>query len=126
MKRKQVGWGRGPSFKVLILQVGPAIALCVLFSAVGVLHVTSRIRVVNAGYRLSELENENHDLMHQNDRLKLELSTLKNPGRLEHLAREQLKMVPLSSQSMITAHPRGGILTPTPMPQVADRGAGLP
>ena len=65
-----------------------------LLGAVGILHVASRSQVVDAAYRLSSLESESRTLALANDRLKLELATLKRPARLEALARTQLGMGP--------------------------------
>ena len=70
----------------------PAVAVMVLLTAVGLVHVTGRVMVVDAGYRLSRAEAESRALQRENDRLKLELATLKTPARLERLAREKLGM----------------------------------
>ena len=57
------------------------VVLCFgLLGAVGILHVASRSQVVDAAYRLSALEAESRTLSLANDRLKLELATLKRPG----------------------------------------------
>ncbi|NVJ06049.1 cell division protein FtsL [Myxococcus sp. AM001] len=82
----------------VLLHLLPAVCLFALFAAVGILHVSSRVLVVDMGYRLSREEAESRVLTRENDRLKLELATLKSPGRLERVAREQLNM----------AMPRGG------------------
>ncbi|WP_223636418.1 cell division protein FtsL [Corallococcus sp. EGB] len=89
-----------PSVSVarVLMHLLPAVALFTLFAAVGILHVTSRVLVVDMGYRLSNAEGENRSLTRENDRLKLELATLKAPARLERVAREQLGM----------AMPKGG------------------
>jgi cell division protein FtsL len=80
------------------LHLLPAVLLFALFAAVGILHVTSRVLVVDMGYRLSRAEAESRTLTRDNDRLKLELATLKAPARLERVAKEQLGM----------AMPKGG------------------
>ncbi|MBZ4419483.1 cell division protein FtsL [Myxococcus sp. RHSTA-1-4] len=82
----------------VLLHLLPAVLFFALFAAVGILHVTSRVLVVDMGYRLSREEAESRTLTRENDRLKLELATLKAPARLERVAREQLGM----------AMPRGG------------------
>ncbi|MCY1035783.1 cell division protein FtsL [Corallococcus sp. BB11-1] len=82
----------------VLMHLLPAVFLFALFAAVGILHVTSRVLVVDMGYRLSNAEGESRSLTREHDRLKLELATLKAPGRLERVAREQLGM----------AMPRGG------------------
>jgi cell division protein FtsL len=50
---------------------------------------------------LSVLENESRELTRENDRLKLELATLKSPTRLERLAREKLRMAPPPATSIV-------------------------
>lgn len=84
---------RGMAFLQILWQLLPAVLLGGLFTVVGVLHVTSRICVVDIGYRLSSAESEIRTLVHQSDQLKLEMATLKSPARLEKIAREKLGMV---------------------------------
>jgi cell division protein FtsL len=89
----RLGSSRGSvSVAGVLLHLLPAVLLFALFTAVGILHVTSRVLVVDMGYRLSSAEAESRTLTRENDRLKLELATLKAPGRLERVAREQLGM----------------------------------
>ena len=78
----------------VLRQIGPFAGLALLFAAVGVLHVSSRVMVVDAGYRLSKLEAQQRQLSLENQKLQIELATLKSPARLEKLAREQLGMQP--------------------------------
>lgn len=84
--------GSGVSVTQVLLHLLPAVFLFALFAGVGFLHVTSRVLVVDMGYRLSRAEAEERSLTRENDRLKLELATLKSPARLEKLAREKLGM----------------------------------
>ncbi len=83
--RRAGGKVTGPQ---IFLQLLPGALLAALFAAVGILHVTSRVLVVDAGYRLSRLEAENRQLTLKNDRLRVELAMLESPARLEKLARE--------------------------------------
>jgi cell division protein FtsL len=89
----------------VLLHLLPAVLLCALFVAVGILHVTSRVLVVDMGYRLSKAESESRALTRENDRLKLELATLKAPSRLERLAREQLGMAMPAGSAVIALTP---------------------
>lgn len=86
--------GRQVSFGAVLGQLCPIVLCFGLLAAVGILHVASRSQVVDAAYRLSSLEAESRSLSLANDRLKLELATLKRPARLEALARVQLGMAP--------------------------------
>jgi cell division protein FtsL len=85
---------RRVSLGAVLGQMLPVVLCFGLLGAVGILHVASRSQVVDAAYRLSSLESENRTLALSNDRLKLELATLKRPARLEALARTQLGMGP--------------------------------
>ena len=93
------------SLTSVLVHLLPAVLLFALFAAVGILHVTSRVLVVDAGYRLSRAENESHELTRENDRLKLELATLKAPGRLERAARERLGMVMPTGGAIVSLTP---------------------
>jgi len=86
----------------VILQLLPPMLAMTLFVGVGIMHVTSRVLVVGVGYELSRLEQENHDLLRQNDELRVEMAALKNPARLERVGREQLGMVPPPAGAVIT------------------------
>jgi cell division protein FtsL len=89
----------------VLMHLLPAVLLSALFVAVGILHVTSRVLVVDMGYRLSKAESESRALTRENDRLKLELATLKAPARLERLAREQLGMSMPTGSAVIALPP---------------------
>ena len=94
----------GASVAGVLLHLLPAVLLFALFAGVAILHVTSRVMVVDMGYRLSKAEAEERSLTRENDRLKLELATLKNPARLEKLAREKLGMS-MPSGPLVTSLP---------------------
>ncbi len=93
---------RGMTLGSILVHLLPAALLSLLFAVVGIVHVTSRVLVVHAGYRLSHLENAGRLLTSENDQLKLELATLKSPARLERLAREKLALTPPRAGSVIS------------------------
>ena|SRR5215211_5934320 len=93
---------RSASLWSVLMHLLPAFLLGGLFAAVGVIHVSSRVLVVRAGYGLMDLEAENRALIAENDRLKLELATLKNPSRLEKIAREELGLAPAPPRNVVT------------------------
>jgi len=97
----------------VLLQLLPGALLAALFAAVGILHVTSRVLVVDAGYRLSKLEEENRQLTLRNDRLKLELATLVSPARLEKLARDQ-GLQPPPAGTVVSLGAPAAAAVPTP------------
>lgn len=88
-------------FSVIFLELVPAALAIALLAAVGVLHVTGRVLVVKVGYELSRLDQEAAALTRDNDRLKLELATLKSPARLEGLSRTQLGLGPAAPASIV-------------------------
>ena len=90
----------------VLMHLLPAVLLFALFAAVGILHVTSRVLVVDMGYRLSKAQSEGNTLTRENDRLKLELATLRAPARLEKLAREQLGMMMPSGSAVVSLPPQ--------------------
>ncbi len=90
----------------VLMHLLPAVLLFALFAAVGILHVTSRVLVVDMGYRLSKAQSEGNALTRENDRLKLELATLKAPARLERLAREQLGMMMPPGSAVVSLQPQ--------------------
>jgi cell division protein FtsL len=100
--------GRSAPLWPVLAHLFPAFLFGGLFAGVGVVHVSARVLVVRTGYQLSELESEHRALTRENDRLKLELATLKNPSRLEKIAREELGMMPASAGDVMTlvASPR--------------------
>ena len=85
---------RRPSLGAVLRQLLPGALVAALLAAVGILHVAARTEVVDTGYTLSHLEGENRALTLENDRLRLELGTLKRSARLEKLAKDSLGMVP--------------------------------
>jgi cell division protein FtsL len=88
-------------FSVIFLELFPAALTIALLAAVGIVHVTSRVLVVKVGYELSRLDAEATALTRENDRLKLELATLKSPARLEGLARQDLNLGPPAASAII-------------------------
>ena len=91
---------RRPSLGVVLRQLLPGALVAALLTAVGIFHVAARTEVLDTGYALSHLEGENRALTLENDRLKLELATLKRSARLEKLGRENLGMAPPASGSV--------------------------
>jgi len=91
----------GLSLSVILLEILPAALAVLLLAGVGVVHVTSRVMVVKMGYELSRLDSAAAALTRENDQLRLELATLKNPARLEGIARKQLGLVPPTAGTVL-------------------------
>ena len=56
-------------------------------------HVTLRYRVIRTGYVIAEKMQEQRELEEEARKLRLDLSVLRSPERVEKLAREKLGMV---------------------------------
>jgi len=96
---------RRPTLGVVLRQLLPGAVVAALLAAVGILHVAARTEVVDTGYTLSHLEGENRALTLENDRLRLELATLKRSARLETLARDSLGMAAPAQGSVTVLSP---------------------
>ena len=116
MKKTLARCKLGMGLPQIFWQLLPAVLLGVLFSVVGVIHVTSRICVVDIGYRLSSMDGEIRSLVHQSDQLKLEMATLKTPARLEKIARERLGMVVPGAGAVFSAAPPSWVARPADRP----------
>jgi cell division protein FtsL len=69
-------------FAVFALTVGTA-----------ALHVGLRYRIVRVGYQIGERLREQRELEEEGRKLRLDLSMMRSPERVERLARERLGMV---------------------------------
>ncbi len=92
----------GASISGILVQLLPITLLAVLFAGVGVVHVSSRVVVVHAGYRMSQLELESRALAREYDELRLERATLLSSARLERIAQEKLGLVPPLAGSVLS------------------------
>jgi len=68
------------------------VAVTVALTAAAVAHVWVRLRVIHLGYQISRASVEEQQLVEQNKRLKIEAAVLRQPGRIEQIARERLGM----------------------------------
>lgn len=69
---------------------------------VSLFFVWSRLQVVNLEYNISSLESRVRDLSQETRRLRLEAASLRNPVRIEQVAREQLGLrLPTPEQIII-------------------------
>jgi cell division protein FtsL len=78
-----------------------------LLASVALFHVYTHVRVTSAGYAIGRLEAEHRRLLAERDRLKLEVATLRAPGRLERFARAQLGMAPPAAGTVVSG--RAGV-----------------
>lgn len=88
LSRGEVGSLRGglrPSRVALILGLVVAVALA---------HVHLRLQVIEGGYALSRESRLHRELEDQNQKLRLELATRRDPAVIERRARAELHMAP--------------------------------
>lgn len=69
-----------------LLLLGTVLMLFSLF------YIWSRVQIVQIGYDIGELQRQQKDLRVENQNLKMEISVLKAPERIEKLATEKLQM----------------------------------
>ncbi|MBI4511864.1 MAG: cell division protein FtsL [Deltaproteobacteria bacterium] len=61
-------------------------------TAAGIAHVSLKLGIIHHGYAITEETSERRRLEEQNRKLRLEISLLRHPGRIEALAAEKLRM----------------------------------
>lgn len=83
-----------------------AALLAALPVALGVFHIWSHTRVVEAGYALGALQQEHTRLTSEHDRLRVEVESLREPAGLLEYARTRLGMTPPVAGPAWAAGPR--------------------
>jgi cell division protein FtsL len=70
----------------------------------------THLQVLDAGYRIAELEGRRHELDRRESRLRLEAAYLASPGLIERRARAELAMRPPELAQLVfpAADPEGG------------------
>ncbi|RNC72652.1 MAG: cell division protein FtsL [Desulfuromonadales bacterium] len=85
---------RGDMFPYLL-------AVLVLLTLVSVFHVWSRVRVIDLNLEIAEANRILKDSKEEQNRLKLEVASLKTPARIEALARGELGMALPTDQQVV-------------------------
>ncbi|MCK5236904.1 MAG: cell division protein FtsL [Deltaproteobacteria bacterium] len=78
-----------------------SLALAILFIVVASFYIWCRLTVVNTAYDISMLHSERSVLVESNKRLKMDLSRLKSPKRIEEIALKQGLVYPGSDQVIV-------------------------
>ena len=87
--------GSGALRYVSVRKRGAVVLLALMFASVtgaALAHASLRLGSIRHGYVLSERTRRFRELEEENRKLRLELSLLRNPARIEQLAREELGM----------------------------------
>lgn len=77
------------------------ISVMVLLTVVSMFHVWSRIRVIDLNLQTAEAGRLLKEQQQENNRLRLEVATLKNPARIEAIAKGSLGMALPTDQQVI-------------------------
>lgn len=88
------GWNHQVPFRYLI-------AVMVLLTGVSVFHVWSRVEVIEQNLKISDASRQYKEEQQENQRLKVEVASLKAPGRIEALAKGQLGMALPTDQQVV-------------------------
>ena len=79
----------------VVLAVALVVIGCSLF------YVWSHHQIISLGYETSEAAREEQALLQENKRLRLELASLKAPGRIERMAQHELGLVAPQKEQLI-------------------------
>lgn len=85
---------RGELFQYLIV-------VMVLLTVVSVFHVWSRVQLIDINLKIGEAGKNMKQLQQDNERLRVEVGSLKNPARIEALAKGELGMELPSEQQVV-------------------------
>lgn len=66
--------------------------LLLMLTLVALFHVWSRVTVIDLNLKISEADTTIREAKQEASRLRLEIASLKTPGRIEKIAREELGM----------------------------------
>jgi cell division protein FtsL len=77
------------------------IGIIVIVTAVSVFHVWSRVKVMDLSLKVGELRRELKEQEQEQNRLKLEVASLKMPARIESLAKGELGMSLPTEQQVV-------------------------
>jgi cell division protein FtsL len=79
----------------IVLVAAMAVIACSLF------YVWAHHQIISLGYETSEAAREEQALLQENKRLRLELASLKAPGRIERMAQHELGLVAPQKEQLI-------------------------
>lgn len=80
----------------------PLFTFIAILLAVSLFFVWSRIQVVNLAYDISSLEGRLRGMQQETQRLRLEAASLRNPGRIERVAQNELGLRLPAPEQVIT------------------------
>jgi len=82
--------------------IGLFVIFVTLVICCSLFYVWSHIEMVNMGYEINQANRERNGLLQEQNKLKLEIATLRSPHHVEGIAKEELRlMLPQTSQLVI-------------------------
>jgi cell division protein FtsL len=78
------------------------VTVLALLTFLSLFHVWSRVKVVDLNLKITETSRQLKELQEEKKRLKLEVASLRNPARIEALAKGELGMALPTDQQVIT------------------------
>lgn len=82
----------------------PVLGFIALLLAVSLFFVWSRVEVTGLEYEISKLDSTLRELKQETSNLRLEAASLRNPERIERVARNELNLRLPSAEQVITVH----------------------
>ncbi|HEX2768296.1 MAG TPA: cell division protein FtsL [Geobacteraceae bacterium] len=73
----------------------------VLLTLVSIFHVWSRVKVIDLNLRMADVNSHVKEVQQEQNRLKLEVASLKTPARIEALAKGDLGMALPTDQQVV-------------------------
>ena len=77
------------------------VAIMVLLTLVSIFHVWSRVKVIELNLQLADVGNQFKNEQQEQNRLKLEVASMKTPVRIEALAKGELGMALPTEQQVV-------------------------
>lgn len=68
----------------------PSLAFIAVLLLISLFFVWSRLQFTHLEYAISSLEGHQRDMYQESNRLRLEVASLRHPGRIEHTAKTQM------------------------------------
>ena len=68
------------------------VGFLIMMTLVALFHVWSRVTVIDLNLQISEADNAIREAKQEASRLRLEIASLKTPGRIEKIAKDELGM----------------------------------
>ncbi len=78
-----------------------ALILALVFIGCSLFYVWSHHQIIALGYEVSQEARSEQELLHENKKLRLELASLKSPGRIEKMASRDLGLITPQKEQLI-------------------------